>query len=211
MALFTKYSDTYIQGLLAKHGWKLSDCDRYRGMRLNHIVNCTRCGHRHVKRLDNLIYRAEPCPACGFTGLPNKAEHIPLVSPDELEKVLKRLDAIEKELQELRQARQSETVPTHVTRECERLFRKLVSKRGFRKFHRNMNRDEWMTTELAVAASLIGELADDARTVSEWAEQFGRVRNTDKSRRSESILFTVIPAQYHQKALDILRIKVVKA
>lgn len=182
----------------------------YRGMRAYHKVACLRCGHKHVKRLDNLIYRDEPCPRCGYNGALPPAETTPTIPPEELEKVLARLGAIEKELQELRQSQKVQPTPVNsIAAECERLFRKLVSKRGYRYHGGNMNSGEWAAMSVSVMDELLCAVLDD-EVAFHFCDTVTTVWNKDKTKPLEKVLFLVLPAVHHQQALNALRLKVVK-
>mgnify|MGYP001341650913 CR=1 FL=1 len=190
-----------VNNKLKPLGWEIPEGIPYKGMLENHAVKCVKCGWIQEKRLDNLIYRKEQCPACG-NGVFDETI---------LAEIQQLKDAFNKfkfeVLDALKLIREDKSTNTD---DLKMLFKRYIAKKGLVMYGRRMTSDEWHVLSHELSEELMLSLAESEEQFKKWESFYIDLLSDHPLKQGQDILFAVIPQRLHGQLRDEISKRLVK-
>ena len=177
-----------VQGRLRQLGWEMPEGIKYRGADKLHTLRCIHCGHITEKFLNNVVLRGEKCP---YTDTHSEVT----VNIKSAAESGESLAAFKEEVKMMFAEQQELILSTAMQREdiiekFTKAFTATVSRKGYLRYGRAMNTEEWFENSDAVAMQLLERLDPQEETTIKRDYLYHRSKNANI--KPEKVLLMIL-------------------
>lgn len=184
-----------VQGRLRQLGWEIPEGIKYRGADKLHTLRCIHCGHITEKFLNNVVLRGEKCPYTDTHDPVSVSIAMLRDIPRTVTGESRDLALFKEEVRTMFAEQQELILSTAMQREdviekFTKAFTATVSRKGYLRYGRAMNTEEWFENSDAVAMQLLERLDPQEETTIKRDYLYHRGKNSNI--KPEKVLLMIL-------------------